>query len=188
MLTRLKMNRRTTLFALSVCSFSLSLSSCITDGADMHKSTAASLYYQNETKADTEEYNFLRSVYRLANDEIEFAKVINDRATSPNVKSLAQKISAQFKEIQTKVTEMGTQAHVLVPYPGMSNFELANGLDSAQGPVLEKAYIERSLHNQESIIHQFMTVEENTKKSTSNYAEEVLPVLEKNLEETKALL
>jgi len=181
------MNKRTTILSLSAFACALSITSCTTVGGEMHSSTSP-LYYQNETNADTEEYTFLRSVYELANHEIEFAKIINERGSSANVKSLAQQISTQLKEVQTKISTLSEQSHVLVPYPGMSDLTLADGLDSAQGPALEKAYIEQSLHNQEEIIHQVKTVEGNTKKSVRDYAEELLPTLEKTLEETKALL
>ncbi|QNL48448.1 DUF4142 domain-containing protein [Olivibacter sp. SDN3] len=179
------MNSKFALLGVSAFACLMLMNSCTTVGE--HK-TSPSLYYLNFTKADTEEYDFLRTVYQLASDEIAFAQVVSQRGTSANVKSLADNLSNQYGEVLSKLSELADEANVLLPFPGQSTFELTAGLDSAGTNVLEKVYVEQSLHNQEYIIHQFKNVTNNTKLSTNRYASEVLPILKKTKEETEALL
>lgn len=179
------MNKKIALLSLSTFACVLSMSSCTTVGE--HKSSSE-LYYTNITQADSEEYTFLRTVYQLANDEIEFAKIISQKGGSANVKSLAANLTTQYGGVLTKISELAENADVLMPFSAMSKFELASGLDSAQSNDLEKEFLKHSLHNQELIIHQFENVERSTKVATNRYASEILPALEKTAEETKALL
>ncbi|WP_134090332.1 DUF4142 domain-containing protein [Olivibacter sp. XZL3] len=179
------MNKKIALFGLSAFACVLSMSSCTSVGE--HK-TRAELYYTNTTEADTEEYQFYRTVYQLANEQIGFANVISQKGGNANVKSLAANLSAQYTEVMTKIEELATNADVLIPFPAMHAFELPAGLDSAQANVLEKEFLQHTLHNQEAIIHQFETAKYNTKVPARKYAEETLSTLEKTMEETKALL
>lgn len=179
------MNKKIALFGLTACACMLSMSSCTTVGE--HKASAE-LYYTNITKVDTQEYLFLRTVYQLANDEISFADVISKKGGNAQIKALANNLSTEFKGIQTKLEEIGSKADVLIPFVAMSPFELSAGLDSAQADVLEKAFLEKSVHDQEVIIEHFEQVSRNTEVHVRHYAEETLPALEKHLEKTKSLL
>ncbi|MEH6306362.1 DUF4142 domain-containing protein [Olivibacter sp. CPCC 100613] len=179
------MNKKIALFGLSTFACVLSMSSCTSVGE--HKASAE-LYYTNITKADTEEYRFYRTVYQLANEEIEFADIISQRGSNANIKSLATNLSTQYKEVATKVQELATKADVLIPFPAMHTLELHAGLDSAQANVLEKEFLKHALHNQEAILHQFESAARNTHVGIRKYAEEALPAFEKNVEEIKALL
>lgn len=179
------MNSKFALLGVSALACVISMNSCTSVGE--HK-TSPSLYYVNLTNADTEEYDFLRTVYQLASDEIAFAKVISQRGASTNVQSLADNLSNQYSEVLSKLSELANQANVLLPFPGQSTFELTADFDSVGTNVLEKAYVERSLHNQEHIIYQFKNVTHNTKVATNRYASEILPTLKKAKEETEALL
>jgi len=179
------MNKKIALFGLSAIACVLSISSCTSVGE--HKKSAE-LYYTNITLADTEEFYFLRNAYKLASDEVAFAKIISQRATSAGVKTLATNLGTQYQEVLSKIEELATKSDVLVPYAAMPAFELPAGLDSAQSSVLEKEFLKHSLHNQEAIIHQFEGAARNTKVAVNHYASQTLPDLEKNLEETKGLL
>lgn len=179
------MNKKIALLGLSTFASVLSMSSCTSVGE--HKSSSE-LYYTNSTQADSEEYTFLRTVYQLASDEVEFAKIISQKGGSANIKSLAANLTNQYGGVLTKIGELAKNADVLIPFSAASKFELKGGLDSAQSSVLEKEFLKHSLHNQERIIHQFESVEHNTKVATNRYASEILPALEKTVEETKALL
>lgn len=179
------MNKKIALFGLSAFAAVLSMSSCTSVGE--HK-TSAELYYTNFTNADTGEYAFLRNAYKMANDEIAFADIISTKGTNAAVKALAVNLSTQYKSIQAKLEELATKADVLVPYAAMPAFKLSAGLDSAQSAVLEKAFLEQSVRNQEAIIEKFEEVSRNTKVATRDYASATLPTLEENLKETKALL
>lgn len=178
------MNKKIALFGLSTFACVLSMSSCTSVGE--HKAPAE-LYYTNITKADTEEYQFYRKVYQLANEEIEFANIISKKGTSPNIKSLAANLATQYKDVLVKVEELATKSDVLIPFPAMHTLELSAGLDSAQGPEIEKEFIKHSLHNQEAMLHQFEGATRVTKVGLRNFAKETLPAVEKNVEEIKAL-
>ncbi|MCL4637806.1 MULTISPECIES: DUF4142 domain-containing protein [Olivibacter] len=179
------MNRKIALFGLSTFACVLSMSSCTSVGE--HKASAE-LYYTNITKADTEEYRFYRTVYQLANEEIEFANIISQRGSNASVKSLATNLSTQYKDVLAKVQELATKSDVLIPFPAMHSLELPAGLDSAQASILDKEFLKHSLHNQEAILHQFEGAARTTDVSVRKYAKEALPVLEKSIEETKTLL
>ncbi|GAA4788674.1 hypothetical protein GCM10023231_16140 [Olivibacter ginsenosidimutans] len=179
------MNKKIALVGLPALACVLSMSSCTTVGE--HKSSAE-LYYTNYTKADTQEYEFLREVYQLANDEINFADVIAKRGANTQVKALATNLSSEYKGIQTKLAEIGKNSDVLIPFAGVAPLALSEGLDSAQANVLEKAFLEKSIHNQEVIIEHFEQASRNTAVEVRHYAEETLPKLEEQLEKTKGLL
>lgn len=179
------MTKKITLFGISAVACVLSMSSCTSVGE--HK-TSAELYYTNITKADNEELTFLRTVYKAANDEVAFADIISQRGTNAQIKSLAADLGAKYKAMQTKIEAVAKSEHVIIPNAAMPAFELPAGLDSAQSAVLEKAYLEQSVHNQETMVEQFEIAARNTRKVIQDYASEVLPSLDKNLEETKSLL
>jgi len=179
------MNKKIALLGLSAFASVLSMTSCTSVGE--HK-TSAELYYTNFTNADTGEYTFLRNVYKMANDEVAFANIISEKGTNAAVKTLAASLSTQYKDMQAKLEELATKGDVLIPYAAMPAFELSEGLDSAQSTVLERAFLEQSVRNQEVIIEKFEEVSRNTKVITRDYASETLPNLEKILEETKGLL
>lgn len=179
------MNRKIALFGFSALACVLSMSSCTSVGE--HKSSAE-LYYTNITQADSEEFHFLRNAYKMASDEVAFAKIVSQRATNAQVKSLASDLGTHYQEVLSKIEELAAKSDVLIPYAAMHVFELPAGLDSAGASVLEKEFLKHSLHNQEAIVHQFEGAARNTKVAVNHYAKEVLPKLEERVEETKGLL
>lgn len=179
------MNKKIAILGFSAIACLLSMSSCTSVGE--HKSSAE-LYYTNSTHADTEAFHFLRETYKLASDEVAFAAIVSQRATNAQVKSLATDLGTHYQEILSKIEELATKSDVLVPYAAMPAFALPAGLDSASASVLERAFLEHALHNQEAIVHQFEGATRNTKVALNHYAREVLPKLEEHVEETKGLL
>lgn len=180
----MKKNKNIIMSLAAVSSISL-FSACTSVGE--HQSSPA-LYYTNLTQADTEEYDFLRAVYELTNNEIDFGNKVAEREASSNVKDLAAQVNGVYTEILEKLVSLSNETSVLIPHPAYQRFELSSALDSSSVNNLEHVYLETSLHNQETVVNYFKSVEGSTTKSINRYASEMLPTLEENLEKTRALL
>ena len=143
-------------------SASLFLTACSGDG-----NAKNSLYYNNYTGADTEGYEFIKTVAEEAN----YQQVAASRIGNPQ---LADEIKQTYAGIATSIHDLADKEKVLTPALIESNYSL----DSNE--------VSNIIKSQEIMISQFKRVLHNTNVNIAEYAKDNLPKLEDLLSRTVA--
>ncbi len=140
-------------------SASLLLAAC-SGGGNVHNT----LYYNNYTGADTEGYEFIKTV----SEEASYQQIASSRIGNPQ---LAEEIKQTYADIAKSIHDLGNLEKVLTPE------QVHYTLDSNE--------MSKIIKSQELIVSQFKRVLHNTNVNIAGYAKDNLPKLEELLSKTK---
>lgn len=140
-------------------SASLLLAACSGGG-----NTNNTLYYNNYTGADTEGYEFIKTV----SEEAYYQQVASSRIGN---QQLADEIKQTYTDIAQGIHDLGNMEKVLTPEQAHYT------LDSNE--------MSKIIKSQELIVSQFKRVLHNTNVNIAGYAKDNLPKLEELLSKTK---
>lgn len=152
----MKLSSKGVVFILSASFF---VASC-GDGSSQNN-----LYYNNYTHADTEGFEFLKTVATEAHFQQFASGAIGDAALGNEIKSV-------YAEIVQELHTLSDQQNVLSPQVA----EYAT----------DRISVQELAHSQEVIVGQFERVLQNTNTEIAEYAKKTLPKVEKLLAQTKA--
>lgn len=144
-------------------SASLFLTACSSGGGNV-KNT---LYYNNYTGADTEGYEFLKTVAKEANYQQFASSMIGNS-------QLADEIKQTYAGIANSIHELSDREKVLTP----DLVDIRYSLDSNE--------MSRVIKSQEIVVSQLKRVLHNTNVKIADYAKENLPKLEELLSKITA--
>lgn len=154
----MKLSRNVVALALSTSVFFVSCG----DGSSRN-----TLYYSNYTHADTEGYEFLKTVA----EEADFQQLA---AGGIGNSTLANEIKSTYSEVGQELHALSSELYVLTP--SFAALEENSAQVSA----------EQIIHSQEVIVMQLSRVSENTNTKIADYARKTLPKLEALLQQTKS--
>jgi hypothetical protein len=157
---KMKFTSKVLMFAASAGLF---LTACSSGGGNSKNG----LYYNNYTGADTEGYEFIKTVSAEAN----YQQLASARIGNPQ---LAEEIKKTYAGVAKDIHDLGDREKVLTP-------DLADTYYVADSNEVAKL-----IKSQELIVSQFKRVLHNTNVNIAEYAKNNLPKIEELLSKTKS--
>jgi hypothetical protein len=156
----MKFTNKALMFAISASFF---LAACGNGGGNSKNG----LYYNNYTGADTEGYEFIKTVAEEANYQ---------QLASENIgnSQLADEIKQTYATVAKGIHDLGNEEKVLTPTLADTYY------------IADSNEIAKLIKSQELIVSQFKRVLHNTNVNIAEYAKNNLPQLEELLSKTKS--
>ncbi len=149
--------------------------------------TGAAFVHQKDAEATA----FLKTVQALRKFEIQASRLAMDRAQSPAVKTLAQRMIDDHEMLGQQLELTGLDAHVSAPQPNgplpKHDFFLAK-LMQANGGAFDRAFIGTQLHVYREAVTAIRSYSENGRTTAlKEFAKKAHPTLQQHLSIAKSL-
>lgn len=134
--------------------------------------------FNNESHADSEGFEFFKSVHEKAQFEVALAKYIQSSPASAEAKGLADKIATTYGSLATELEDLSGSFAVILPAPGEVDFVVPGDFQADSLGTFDNAgYIAHVQHEQGAILNQFNRLSRNTNSELKKFAEEKIPAV-----------
>ena len=137
-----------------------------------------------QKSAGTEEKSFIEHVARDNQAEVDLSRLAQQKAASPQVKALAQRLAADHGKANQQLAQIAQQEGVPVR-PGVDKDKAAlrARLETLNGPAFDRAFLQAQLQDHQRDIQYFQRETKSLKDpQLKSYAQQTLPVLQQHLQ------
>jgi putative membrane protein len=138
--------------------------------------------------ADKVSQVFLRDAMQRNLSEIQLAKLAQDKAQSPDVKSYGQTLVDDQSASNEQAAKVAQQIGITVPTdPSVSQKAIYDNLSKLSGATFDRAFIKAVIADHEMNIARFQNEAKKKNDPVADYANQVLPVLTQHLDAARKL-
>lgn len=158
------------------------------DNSNKNKKLEKEAVLVNESDVDENGANFIKQASRNGLLAIEFSKIAQQQASSPEVRQFAQKMAAEHTRFYNELKKMATEKYILLPIK-MEQDDVAklNELRKLKGTAFDEAYMRAIISSHEGAVQNFETGARNRDREVNKFATGKLDSIKTNFNAAKSV-